>query len=69
MYVACQSTDDIPSVLDCVGEENIVIGTDYGHTDTSSELDAILILQAQTDIDRETKDRILHYNPKALYDL
>ena len=33
------------------------------------ELDAILILQAQTDIDRETKDRILHYNPKALYDL
>lgn len=69
IFVSCQSDDDLHYILKYSGENCIMIGTDYGHTDTSSELDAILTLQAQTDIDQETKDRILHYNPKALYDL
>jgi predicted TIM-barrel fold metal-dependent hydrolase len=69
IFVSCQSDDDLPYIIKYAGDNCIMIGTDYGHTDTSSELDAILTLQAQTDIDQETKDRILHYNPKALYDL
>jgi len=69
IFVSCQSDDDLPYIIKYAGDNCIMIGTDYGHTDTSSELDAILTLQAQTDIDQATKDRILHYNPKALYDL
>lgn len=67
IFVSCQSDDDLPYIIKYSGENSIMIGTDYGHTDTSSELDAILTLQGQTDISPETKDRILHYNPKALY--
>ena len=46
-----------------------MIGTDYGHTDPSSELDAISVLRQYDGISEETKDRILHHNPRALYNL
>jgi hypothetical protein len=46
-----------------------VIGTDYGHTDPSSELDAISVLRQMDGISQETKDRILSHNPKVLYHL
>ena len=36
VYVACQTDDDLPYVLKYSGEDNIVIGSDYGHNDTSS---------------------------------
>jgi len=36
-----QTDDDFSYVISYAGEENLVIGTDYGHSDTSIELDAI----------------------------
>ena len=47
----------------------MIIETDYGHTDPSSELDAISLLKAQAGISQETRDRILYHNPKSLYHL
>src|SRR5205823_15108472 len=41
MYVACQTNDDLPYVLQYAGEDNLVIDADYAHSDTSSELDAL----------------------------
>lgn len=69
MYVACQTTDDIPYVLDCVGEENIVIGTDYGHSDTSSELVALRKLREDGKIGAASAERFLDQNARALYGL
>jgi len=69
IFVTCQTDDDIPYILKYSGENSLVIGTDYGHTDTSSELDAISIFQGQSGISQDNKDRILHYNPKTLYGL
>lgn len=69
IFVTCQTDDDLPWILKYSGENSLVIGTDYGHTDTSSELDAISIFQNLTGISQDDKDRILHYNPKALYGL
>ena len=69
IFVTCQTDDDLPWVLKYAGEHSLIIGTDYGHTDPSSELDAISIFQGQSGISQENKDRILHYNPKALYNL
>ena len=48
---------------------SLVIGTDYGHTDPSSELDAISVFLGQEGTSQDTKDRILHHNPKTLYNL
>ena len=69
IYVTCQTNDDIPYVLKYSGEGNLVIGTDYGHTDPSSEMDAILDLKKMDDVSQERKDNILYHNPKALYGL
>jgi predicted TIM-barrel fold metal-dependent hydrolase len=69
MYVACQTTDDIPYMLQYAGDENIVIGTDYGHNDTSSELVALRKLREDGKIDPATADKFLDSNPKRLYGL
>ena len=67
--LACQTDDDLPWILTYAGEHSLVIDTDYGHTDPSSELDAISVLRQHPDIGPETKERILHHNPKALDNL
>ena len=41
LYVACETWDDLPYVLRYTGEDNLVIGTDYGHADTSAEIEAL----------------------------
>ena len=67
IYVTCQTDDDIPYILQCAGDDNILIGTDYGHFDPSSEVDAISIFKEMEGISEESMRKILCDNPKALY--
>jgi uncharacterized protein len=69
LYVACQTDDDLPYVLKYSGEDNIVIGSDYGHADTSSEIEALRNLKKNGELRPEVIDRILYDNAKALYSL
>lgn len=69
IYVACQCTDDLPHILKHGGAENLVIGTDYGHSDTSTQIEALRILKREEKIDPAVIDRILDSNPRALYGL
>jgi predicted TIM-barrel fold metal-dependent hydrolase len=69
IFVTCQNNDDLPYILRYSGEHCLVIGTDYGHLDVSTEVDGITEFKAQEDISEEAKEKILHYNPKALYNL
>lgn len=68
-YVACQTDDDLPYVLSYAGEDNLVMGTDYSHADTSSELLALQRLRAIPDISQVVVDKILDHNPRRLYGL
>jgi len=38
VFVTCQTNDDIPHILNFSGEQSLVIGTDYGHSDSASEV-------------------------------
>ncbi len=67
IYVACQTDDDLAYVLGYAGEDNIVIGSDYGHADTSSEIAALRNLKTQSDVRAEVIDKILDSNPRSLY--
>jgi len=67
IYVSTQSDDDFPYVISYAGEENLVIGTDYGHGDTSSELNAIARFKAMDHLTAEVKRKILFDNPKRFY--
>ena len=67
IYVACQTDDDLPYILPYAGEDNLVIGTDYGHADTASEISALRELQHNGQVNSEAVKKILDDNPRALY--
>lgn len=69
MYVACQVTDDLPVILKDAGEDNLVIGTDYGHNDTSSQIEALRMLRNEGRVPPRAIDKILGDNARALYGL
>jgi predicted TIM-barrel fold metal-dependent hydrolase len=69
LYVACQTDDDLPYVLQYAGEDNLVIGSDYGHNDTSSELEAMRNIKERGDVEPRVVEKILYDNAKALYGL
>ncbi len=69
MFVTCENSDDLPYIVRDAGEDCLVIGTDYGHTDTSSDIDAIKVFRNRTDIAPEVKRKILSDNARALYGL
>ena len=49
-YVSCQPDDDVDHVLGGSGEDNIVIGSDYGHNDQSTEIEALRSLKELSSI-------------------
>jgi predicted TIM-barrel fold metal-dependent hydrolase len=69
MFVTCENSDDLPYIVQQCGEDCLVIGTDYGHTDTSSDIDAIKIFRDRTDLTAQVKEKILSDNARALYSL
>jgi predicted TIM-barrel fold metal-dependent hydrolase len=69
IWVACQTDDDLPYVLQYTGPDHVVIGSDYGHNDTSSEIHALRTLREQGTVEPGVIDRILDANARALYAL
>lgn len=67
VYVTTQTSDDIPYIVDVIGKDNLVIGTDYGHTDTSSEVNAIAVFRRNARLDAVEKEKVLSDNPARLY--
>ena len=69
IYVTTETNDDFDFVLRYAGEDNVVIGTDYGHTDPSSAVTALNEFQRMEGINPAVKEKILSHNSKALYGL
>jgi predicted TIM-barrel fold metal-dependent hydrolase len=69
VYVTCQTDDDLDYLLGYAGEDNLVIGTDYGHSDNASEIEALRKIRDQGKIPVGVIDKILDDNPRALYAL
>ncbi len=69
IFVAVQTADDIDYIVATAGEDNLVIGTDYGHNDTSTELRALTNLRDNGGLDPILADKILDKNPCRLYSL
>jgi len=70
MYVACENWEDVPYILAHAGEtDHIMIGTDYGHSDPSTELNAIRRLRNDARLDVEAARKILEVNPRRFYGL
>lgn len=71
-YVACQTQEDLPYLLQHGTEENLVIGTDYSHADGSAEIEALALIREKGEkgeISRVASRKIREDNPRALYSL
>ena len=72
IYVTCQVDEDLPYILQYVGEDNLIVGSDYTHRDPSMELEFRKLLQERADrgeIPQSAIQKILYDNPKVFYGL
>jgi predicted TIM-barrel fold metal-dependent hydrolase len=68
-YVGCESSDDLPYIMDIAGEDNLVIGTDYGHADSASELRALDSVLQNSKFSSAVAAKVVGVNAKTLYSL
>ena len=69
IFVACQTDDDLDYILKYAGEDNLVIGSDYGHADNATELLALQRLKDKGELNPQVIDKILYSNPARFYGL
>ncbi len=69
LFVALESDEDIPYLLNFIGEDNVLIGSDYGHQDQSRDVGVVATLKAREDLSATTKEKILSANPRRFYGL
>ena len=70
VYITCQVDEDLSYILKCVGEDNLMVGSDYTHRDPSMELEFRKELKARADkgdIPQSAVQKILYDNPKTFY--
>ena len=66
-FVTCQTQDDISHIVGLVGEDNLMLGTDYTHADGAAEIEALGILGKREDLSETLRRKILDDNPRAFY--
>lgn len=67
LYITCRTDDDLRYVLEYASEDNLIIGTDYGHKDVASEIAALQTLKRGGGVKSAIVDKILDDNPRAFY--
>jgi predicted TIM-barrel fold metal-dependent hydrolase len=69
MYVAVETDEDLPYLAGKLGQQNLVVGTDFGHNDLGSELGAHQTVAARPDVSAALAAAINDTNARRLLDL
>jgi len=69
LYVACEADEDIRYLAKCMGEDHLLIGSDYPHSDPSREDQFVNAINVRSDITPELKQKLLYENARAFYGL
>jgi uncharacterized protein len=77
IWVSYELGEDLPYALQYVGEDHVVVGTDYGHhtpgttdrlaADPSAQVHMVNNLRDRSDLPAELLDKLLVHNPARLY--
>jgi predicted TIM-barrel fold metal-dependent hydrolase len=67
LYVACEADEDIPYLAKCMGEDYLLIGSDYPHSDPSREDQFVNAINVRSDIGPELKQKLLYDNARTFY--
>jgi len=69
IYVACEADEDIPYLAKYIGEDNLLIGSDYGHNDPAEEKALVQTMGSREDLPTGMVEKIMCENPKRFYGL
>jgi predicted TIM-barrel fold metal-dependent hydrolase len=68
LYVTCEEHEELPQILQYAGDDNLVIGSDFGHPgDVDDSIFVQQKLRARSDVSEVQKRRILSDNALALF--
>lgn len=67
LYVACEADEDLPYLVQHIGEDHLITGSDYPHNDPSREDQLVTVIRGRGDIPGRVAEKILVDNPRALY--
>jgi predicted TIM-barrel fold metal-dependent hydrolase len=69
MYITCEAHEDLNQIVKTVGENSLMLGTDYGHSDTSTELRAHAMLEDRPDLNSVVSRKMTRDNAMRFYGL
>jgi predicted TIM-barrel fold metal-dependent hydrolase len=69
IFVACALSDDVAYILKYAGPDHLMLGTDYGHNDQQSQVNAFSLFRERNDISAEVATKITETNPRVFYGL
>ena len=69
LYVAAEADEDLPYLLTHIGEDHIIMGSDYGHQDQSREDGMVAVMRRKENISPGVVEKILCDNPRRFYGL
>jgi len=69
IWVGCETNDDLPYVIEKAGDDCLVVGTDYGHADSATELEALDGVHRYPGLTAEIANKITGGNARVLYNL
>jgi predicted TIM-barrel fold metal-dependent hydrolase len=67
LYVACEADEDIPYIAKYTGDDHLLIGSDYPHSDPSREDQFVNAINVREDVPPRLKQKLLYDNPRAFY--
>jgi predicted TIM-barrel fold metal-dependent hydrolase len=69
LFVACEADEDIPYLAKYTGDDHLLIGSDYPHSDPSREDQFVNLLNTREDLSPQLRQKIMYDNPRAFYGL
>ncbi|MEV8517650.1 amidohydrolase family protein [Dactylosporangium sp. NPDC051484] len=69
VFVAVETDEDVPYLANALGEQSLIVGTDFGHNDLGTELGAHQTILERQDVRDSLAQKIVNDNGRALYDI
>jgi predicted TIM-barrel fold metal-dependent hydrolase len=69
IYIACEADEDINYLTELIGEDCLVVASDYPHLDASHEESMKQAVMRREDVPLRVREKILSANPQRLYSI
>jgi predicted TIM-barrel fold metal-dependent hydrolase len=67
LYITCEPGEALPAIVAQIGDQNLCVGTDYGHSDRASILYAHSEIASWSNLAPQSIERITETNAQRFY--